>query len=1005
MKVKNRVCKLFAVLLSVMLLLAVVPMSAMAEGEAEFVSENLLRKDGALDTENTKPILFYADFWGTVYADTDRVTLATLNATIDGDKNTEAGGISANNTTSTQWFGMLYTLNQTTYVDNAVVYSGDSSHPDCYRVYASDSLNNLFIGDNMHGITCYGEADGVMVELHKDVKYLAVIYSSPETDLLVEGSTYGRIKEVELWSGDKATDFVSENLFLNSEKTTARAVKMSKSTGDVTDYSSNTAKMQEVLSGNRLYKHKDIDQMDGYKSGFEFTFAEPYYIGDILIDAGLYTYPETYEIYASNDINTLYLDKSRVATDVHCRWAGAKRINLAKKVKYIAIFQTASEKGGMRIRQLAAYTADTSGIDLPDVFVSENALKTKLEKAEPFVRYVSNGNIVYEDVIPADKLAAMTDDNTVNHKDLNATLGWDPARHIGAQFTLKEKVYIGKIKLYAGYETYPETYTIYASDKLETLYTSQSIITENARATEVSIVSADADREVKYIAFVCESYNGCPRFKEIEAWTAEPKGVFVSENLLQTALADSKGVDMFKSNGNVVDSTHFSADSIIKVTDGDTSAHCDLGGGGAPTWGDLPRYVGALFTLNDVYYVESLSVFAGLGGDYPESWRAYASDSLATLYTEANMVLKDTVCMGTEQSVKINKNIKYVAFFCTADTGNARPKEFQVWSGDPNSSTDEPTEPSLNDLKVLTIGNSFAENTSIYASEIAKANGKNLTFGYLKYPSCSIDMHYRAATENLAVFKFNVTLPDGTRIKVKNSESSFDYPNSEVSATLVEALQYAEWDVIVFQQDSANARYYNTFTNLGNLVNYVKGYNSHAKLMFHQVWRWGEWGVDQFDLIKANAERVAIENGLDIIPTGLAFEYARTALGSDTVVNDDDGNWQHANTYGQYIAGAVYTAKLFGIEVDGTKFESHPAINDKKYVTALSKAANDAVARYENHRGDIDGDGEILANDIAQIRGIIIGTGTATILADVTKDGTVNILDLVKAKKIFANVQ
>lgn len=56
-------------------------------------------------------------------------------------------------------------------------------------------------------------------------------------------------------------------------------------------------------------------------------------------------------------------------------------------------------------------------------------------------------------------------------------------------------------------------------------------------------------------------------------------------------------------------------------------------------------------------------------------------------------------------------------------------------------------------------------------------------------------------------------------------------------------------------------------------------------------------------IIEAAYHRAAKENGnLPIIHTGRAFEFAREALDSRTILNESDN--QHANAYGQFVAGA-----------------------------------------------------------------------------------------------------
>ncbi len=1000
MTVKRQSHRLLSVLLAILLIVSALPLATGAAAETEFVSENILRKEGVIDTDASKGSMYITprNPAGTA-ADSTRLTSKNLLTTLTDGVFSYAEGapdIIAFGNTDYRLFGALFALDQAYYSDHITVYGGTDSLIDYYRVYASDSLDTLFRNENLTIVEGNGAAAGAEVPLHKDVQYIAFVYDHLKVyqDTGREDASNGRPKELELWSGDESRRFEPENLLTTDKLSEAKSVAIKSADGTVMDYTANAGKVTNVLNGKSDYSHTDMNAYNDGNIGFQFKFDSLYYIGEVVIDAGIYwaettNYNEKYSVYAADTLEALYADDSLVAADVACNNAAGARVTVNRYARYVAVINT-DHPGGIRIRQIQVKTASDANVDKP--FVSENVLQTQLEKAEAFSYYSSNGNIVYEAVISDQKLAAMTDGNTTNHVDLMAL---SAPRFVGAQFTLKQAAFIGHISLYAGYEAYPETYSIYASDSLDTLFTEKNRVAASATATEVSIVTAAVNRSVQYIAFICDSYSGNPRFKEIEAWTAEPEDVFVPENVLQTHLAEFKGVDMFKNTGVVVDSTNFKAANIAAMTDGDTVTHVDLSGGGAPTWTDNPRYVGALFTLDNAYFAASVSVFAGISG-YPESWRVYAADSLDTLYNEANLVLQANDLIGAEATGTVNKYVRYIAFFCTADSGNARPHEFQLWTGDPNAQP-EPDVP--DSLKVLTIGNSFSENTSVYASEIARSNGKDLTFGYLKFPSCTIEMHYTAAVENRAVFKFDVTFPDGTHDTAaqKAAASSFDAVDGG-GATVEYALNYCDWDVIVFQQESSSSRYASTFEKLGDLIAYVQAKAPNARLAIHEVWRWGDWGADQFALIQANTRAAAAQYQLEYIPTGTAFEYARTALGSDTIVNDNDGHHQHANAYGQYIAGSCYVAALFGVPVSEDTFTSHPYVNDNRQVAVLTKAANDAVASRPvyGRAGDMNGDGYLDAADVAALQQALLGLTTyEKTVADANEDGIVDIRDLV----------
>ena len=989
--------RLTALLLSAMLLIGCVPF--VSAEESGFVSENLL--ETKVDLENSAGMYVYKQT--RTYGDTTNQGIEA-NGVVAGlvDGNTDAShDFYALSLTDSRWIGVRYALTEVSFASHITLYAGAENTEneegpvylnDYYDVYASETLEDLFFAENMVGETVQCTGGAVELEVGRTVKYVAIVF-----DAGTSNQTNARPREIQLWSGDESTAPVKVNHLRDTIKdgmpvlVEAKPVNIDQTNGAVTDYLSNNANVQSVINNDNI-KHTDMYTTPGYDLGIQITLLASADISNVVIDAGIWGYNEIYDVYASDNIETLYDEASRIAEGVECKNYAGANVKVSVKAKYIAI--VVAEHNGVRIRRIKLI-----GEKLPeDTFVTENVLSSKISEVKGVIQWSDTGTVQdYE--IAADKLAKFTDGDNVNHVDLASTPTWTPPRYIGAQFTLDATYYIGAVNLYAEYPDLTGTYSVYASEELETLYDPSNKVINGALATG-SIITAAANRNVKYIAVLCESCNGNPRFKEIEAWTGDPSDTFVSENVLTNHLAAAEPTVQFISNGQAQVSEVISDDILAKFTDGDNELHNDLQN--TIEW-DPARYIGAQFTLDSKYFIGEIRLYASIGADYPETYSIYASDSLDTLYDAVNRVAESVETTGNVITAEINSEIQYIGFFCESCTGNPRFKEIEAWTADPN----EAPEPEDTSKKVLTIGNSFAQNASTYATEIAYANGEELTFGYLMFPSCTIDMHYEAAVADRHIFRFKVTTPDnmqGTLLKDYPADQNFKQDLPDTAASIKEALEYTDWDIIVFQQESASARDIGTFGKLGNLIEYVRGIRPDADLMFHEVWRWGEWGEDQFDLIKSNSETVAAQYGLEIIPSGLAFEYARDALGSDTIVNENDGHYQHANTYGMYIAGCAYVGAIFDIEISPNTFVNHTYVDDNGKVTLLTKAANDAVAYYSVVRGDVNGDGEVNTLDLAELEKVLLGASETTEAgADVNADGAVDLLDLIRIKKILSS--
>ena len=710
--------------------------------------------------------------------------------------------------------------------------------------------------------------------------------------------------------------------------------------------------------------------------GARYHLDDVYYCGELKLYSGLSDRKDIYKVYASDSLDTLYNAESLVTERAVCDGT-VTTVEINREVKYIAIFldnvamvaeNTETKNKDGRVKEFQLWSADQ---DAGDEFVPENLFQTHLEsKHEAVYQGWMKSEVwdeesgTYPDVARFNSRGALdgsvdgnldTSYDVYSYSDTSTNL-------IGARYHLDDVYYCGELKLYSGLSDRKDIYKVYASDSLDTLYNAESLVTERA-VCDGTVTTVEINREVKYIAIFLdnvamveantETKNKDGRVIEFQLWSADKDAgdEFESENLFRTQLDMEKthGILVNIATGAVQEHDRFNEqdpEALDKTTDGDLTGQAFVAG--ANTW-ETPQHVGAVYALDDVYFADKLTLYSGVTG-YTDTYRVYASDSLDDLYDTANLVTpRDAECAdkGTPVDVEIGKRVKYIAIIDT--NGSIRAYEYELWSG---KEPEEPEEPEPDEsLKVLTIGNSFSENASAYASEIAAVNGLSLTFGYLKFPSCTIARHYEAAVNNKAVFKFEITDPTGKRTTIKQEAASWDSPDSKKCATIREALEYMDWDVIVFQQESYTSLDASSFADLPKLIEYVKGFCPDARLMIHEVWAWGTWENDpdkDFSKIKANYEAAAEANGLAIIPSGLGFEYAREALGDYTIVNENDGHYQHANSYGKYVAGCCYVGALFGVTIEPDTFKEHAEINKDGYAEQLTAAANKAILYYSS---------------------------------------------------------
>ena len=112
------------------------------------------------------------------------------------------------------------------------------------------------------------------------------------------------------------------------------------------------------------------------------------------------------------------------------------------------------------------------------------------------------------------------------------------------------------------------------------------------------------------------------------------------------------------------------------------------------------------------------------------------------------------------------------------------------------------------DLNVLMIGNSFADDTLFYTERAAASYGINLHLYDAYIASCTIDMHYSNLTNNSATYSMR-----------NIANNTWNYQNE---MTLTQIINSKTWDIITFQQASASVGRSNSYGNLSNFANAVR---------------------------------------------------------------------------------------------------------------------------------------------------------------------------------------
>ena len=225
-------------------------------------------------------------------------------------------------------------------------------------------------------------------------------------------------------------------------------------------------------------------------------------------------------------------------------------------------------------------------------------------------------------------------------------------------------------------------------------------------------------------------------------------------------------------------------------------------------------------------------------------------------------------------------------------------------------------------LKILSVGNSFAVDTTQYATEIALDLGfQSVHIGTLYIGGCSINRHYQNAQTNAAAYTYYVNNGHGWQ-ETRN-------------VSIEDAIKSAEWDFISIQHGTGDGSRYTlqeSYEHLPAIVAYIKEKASpKTKIAFNMAWVMEPDGThpeirsyngDQLRMYETLAritERVVVPTkGLDIIsPVGTAIQNARS-IGKLGCLCRDGFHLSYGE--GRYIAALTFLGKLTQKNLDDVTF-------------------------------------------------------------------------------------
>ena len=221
-------------------------------------------------------------------------------------------------------------------------------------------------------------------------------------------------------------------------------------------------------------------------------------------------------------------------------------------------------------------------------------------------------------------------------------------------------------------------------------------------------------------------------------------------------------------------------------------------------------------------------------------------------------------------------------------------------------------------LKILTIGNSFSDDTMQYVYKIAKSAGvEKIKLGNLYIGGCSLDTHTSNAKANARAYDYR-------------TNSANAWVNTP-SYRMKDAITSENWDFISLQQASGSSGIANTYANLQYMIDYVSELAPESKLVFNMTWAYQQdsthaefpkYESNQIkmyeSIVAAVQSEVATKSKIEyIVPNGTAIQNARTSYVGDRLTRD---GFHLSLDLGRYIAGLTFFYQLTGISIENIEY-------------------------------------------------------------------------------------
>lgn len=244
-------------------------------------------------------------------------------------------------------------------------------------------------------------------------------------------------------------------------------------------------------------------------------------------------------------------------------------------------------------------------------------------------------------------------------------------------------------------------------------------------------------------------------------------------------------------------------------------------------------------------------------------------------------------------------------------------------------------------MKVLSIGNSFSQDSHKWLHRLAEKNGIDVETVNLYVGGCSLERHWNNVMTNNPEYALE---SNGSR--------------AERYVSIDEALGMMKWDVVTLQQASPlSGRPQSYFPYLKNLADLIRERQPEAKICFVQTWSYeidresssfNAYNRDQKEMFRRIADASEMASKVidaPIIPVGEVIQRIRETVPAFDYQNggmslNRDG-FHLTLDYGRFAAAATWFCKLTDSRIKLDEFEDF----DMSIINAIVEVVEDIVLK------------------------------------------------------------